>query len=157
MNSRITVRVATLSDIDLITDFNCAMAGETEGRALDRSTVSRGVRAVVENQRLGVYYVAASEGTVVGQMMITYEWSDWRCGLFWWIQSVYVAPAARGAGAYRALHQHVESLARSTPGVCGIRLYVEAENTAAQRVYEKLGMSRTSYQLYEADWPAKPA
>lgn len=157
LNSIIDVRRAALSDIDLITDFNRAMAVETEGRTLDHSTVSRGVRAVIEDPQLGVYYVAVQGGTVVGQMMITYEWSDWRCGLFWWIQSVYVAPQARGAGAYRALHRHVESLARAAAGVCGIRLYVEAENTGAQQVYERLGMTRTSYRLYEVDWPATTA
>lgn len=128
------------------------MARETERRELDEQTVRRGVRAVLEDPRLGVYYVARLRGKVAGQMMVTYEWSDWRNGLFWWIQSVYVAPAHRGSGVYRALHHHVESRARHAPGVCGLRLYVESENTVAQRVYEKLGMQPTSYRLYEIDW-----
>lgn len=129
------------------------MAEETERRSLDRETVRRGARGVLEDQRLGVYYVAECGGTVVGQLMMTYEWSDWRNGTFWWIQSVYVAPGARGGGIYRALHEYVETLARRTAGVCGLRLYVEAENTSAQRVYERMGMNCTSYRLYEIDWP----
>lgn len=154
-DSAITIGPAAPADLETIVVFNLAMARETEQRALHEQTVRRGVRAVLEDPRLGVYYVARIRGTVSGQMMITYEWSDWRNGLFWWIQSVYVTPAYRASGVYRALHRHVEALARRSPGVCGLRLYVESENTVAQQVYERLGMNRTSYRLYEMDWPSE--
>lgn len=151
-NDSLQIRRALADDVETIARFNQAMARETEGRSLDWETLRSGVRRLFESDALGVYYLARRGGTVVGQMLITYEWSDWRNGLFWWIQSVYVSPEARGAGVYRSLHSHVESLARSTLGVCGLRLYVEAENTGAQQVYERVGMHRTSYQFFEVDW-----
>jgi ribosomal protein S18 acetylase RimI-like enzyme len=84
--------------------------------------------------------------------MITYEWSDWRNGNFWWIQSVYVRPDARGRGVFRRLYQAVEEAARKSGESCGLRLYVEGENERAQRVYEGLGMKSTSYRFYEVDF-----
>jgi ribosomal protein S18 acetylase RimI-like enzyme len=85
-------------------------------------------------------------------MMITYEWSDWRNGLFWWIQSVYVEPRFRSQGVFKALYRHVEHLARTTPGVCGLRLYVENSNSQAQEIYQRLGLQRTAYQMFEVDF-----
>ena len=137
-------------------ESNIAMAQETEGLALDdaRRYVRPGVAAVLANDSLGFYLVAEIHGSPAGQLMVTYEWSDWRNGLFWWIQSVYVRPEYRRRGVYSLpLHRHVPpSQAQAAGGVCGIRLYVEQENTTAQRVYESLDMYRTRYQMYEIEF-----
>lgn len=150
----IAIRTARPEDADTIVNFNCAMARESEGRALPRATAVVGARRVLEDASLGQYFVAEAAGRIVGQLLITYEWSDWRNGLFWWIQSVYVESAQRGRGVYRRLHEHVERLARQTAGVCGLRLYVERSNAGAQAVYQRLGMQRTAYDLFETDWSA---
>jgi len=149
------VRPATPADAEIITANNAAMAAETERRALDPETLRAGVGRVLADPARGVYYLAERDGKVVGQLLITREWSDWRDAWFWWIQSVYVAPEARRQGVYRALYQHGYAAARGQPDVCGLRLYVEQDNTAAQRVYERLGMRRAVYRLYETDWPGR--
>ena len=150
--AKITVRKAVPADAETVAAFNMAMARQTEDRALDRATVFAGARRLLSDARLGVYYLAELSGRSVGQLLVTYEWSDWRNGLFWWIQSVYVAPDARRRGVYRALYRHVEKQARQTPDVCGLRLYVDRDNTAARRAYEQLGMRPTNYEFFEADW-----
>lgn len=154
--SDLNIRPATLADADTIAQFNQAMAVETEGRRLDDAVLADGVRTILRDDRHGVYWIAQRDGQPVGQMLITYEYSDWRNGLFWWIQSVYVPPAERGRGVYRALHAWVEWQARQATGVIGLRLYVEASNTSAQEVYRKMGMRETSYRLYETDWSGAP-
>lgn len=146
------IRRANPTDAEIVARFNAAMAEETEGRPLPLERVLSGVRRALADEAMGAYFIAELDGRAVGQMLITREWSDWRDGWFWWIQSVYVAPEARRTGVYRALHEYVEKAARSTPDVCGLRLYVDSENTSAQRVYERLGMTRTDYQLFEVDW-----
>ena len=128
------------------------MAQETEGLALDADVVRPGVAAVLADDALGFYLVAEVDGQAAGQLMVTYEWSDWRNGLFWWIQSVYVRLEFRRRGVYSALHRHVAQAAREAGGVCGIRLYVEQDNTIAQQVYESLEMHRTRYQMYEVEF-----
>ena len=143
------IRAATPADIETIASFNEAMATETEGKTLDPATIRAGVRGLFARQDLGFYIVAEDGGRIVGQLMITYEWSDWRDGVFWWIQSVYVRPEFRGKGVYRALHAHVRAMAKAAGGVCGFRLYVEKENAAAQATYRRLGMHETHYVLYE--------
>ena len=150
--TQITIRVATVGDLDLLAAGNIAAAQETEGRSLDGETARLGVRRVLEDPAKGVYYVAELDGRVVGQLLITCEWSDWRERMFWWIQSVYVVPDARRQGVYRALHTWIEQQARATPGVCGLRLYVEHNNTRAQQTYEHLGMSPAHYRMYETTW-----
>jgi len=150
--SDITVRIAAVADVDAVAANNAAIARETEGRRLDPDTLRTGVARVLSDPTRGVYYLAEIGGRVVGQLLITREWSDWRNGWFWWIQSVFVAPEARRAGIYRVLHEHVKAEASRQTDVCGLRLYVEGENTRAQRVYERLGMRRTTYQLYELEW-----
>ena len=145
------LRTATQADVGTIATNNAAMAAETEGRRLDPETLRAGAGRVLSDPSRGVYYLAEREGKVVGQLLITREWSDWRDGWFWWIQSVYVTPEARGHGVYRELYERVRREARRADGVCGIRLYVEQSNTGAQRVYERLGMSRTHYVMYEAE------
>lgn len=152
----VSIRRATPADADVIAGFNLAMAAETEGRRLDPDTVARGVRRVLADPAQGVYYVGERDGRVVGQLLVTFEFSDWRDGVFWWIQSVYVAPAARRQGVFRRLHAHVAGLARATPGVCGLRLYVDGENRRAQAAYERLGLRRTEYAVYETDWSPAP-
>ena len=144
------VRAARPADRDRIVEFQIAMALESEGRELDRALVRAGVEAVLCDPARGRYLVGEIDGLVAGSLLLTLEWSDWRNGWFWWIQSVYTAPEARGRGLYRALYQRVLDEARAAEDVCGLRLYVEKENIAAQRVYEKLGMQRSGYRFYEA-------
>jgi ribosomal protein S18 acetylase RimI-like enzyme len=143
------IRKARLSDTSVITDFNCHLALETESLTLNPPVVRRGVRALLADATRGTYFVAESAGAVVGQLLITREWSDWRNGDFWWIQSVYVSPAYRGAGVFSALFRHVEKLAGAKRRVCGLRLYVEQENLRAQGIYDRFGMSLTHYKIYE--------
>ena len=128
------------------------MAQETEGLELDEAVVRPGVAAVLADDSRGFYLIADIDGNIAGQLMVTYEWSDWRNGLFWWIQSVYVRPEFRRRGVYSALHHHVTKAAQLTGGVCGIRLYVEQDNIIAQQVYESLNMRRTRYQMYEVEF-----
>lgn len=146
------IRPAAPSDAAIIADFNCRLALETEGRQLDPALVAMGVSGLMAFPERGVYYVAEMDGRVIGQTLITYEWSDWRNGNFWWIQSVYVASDFRKQGIFRALYQHVKAAAEARSDVCGLRLYVEAENEHAQQAYERLGMKRTPYRLYELEF-----
>ena len=132
-----------------IARFQVEMAMESEGLALDSQRVRRGVEAVFADQTKGRYVVALDGGQVVGSLMITREWSDWNCGWYWWIQSVYVSPQYRGRGIYRAMYRYVLSQAQSE-GVAQVRLYVDRENTSAQAVYQRLGMAECHYLLYEA-------
>ncbi|HEX7373618.1 MAG TPA: GNAT family N-acetyltransferase [Steroidobacteraceae bacterium] len=145
-------RPAEARDLDFIADGNSAMAFETEHKRLDPPTVRRGVQAAFDDPGRGRYFVAEIDGQVVGQMMITYEWSDWRNGVFWWIQSVYVVPQARRKGVFRALYDHVERLARNSAGVCGLRLYVEHDNIRAQQTYLGCGMFNAGYLVMETDY-----
>lgn len=143
------LRMAIRSDVSSLVEFNQAMALETEGKTLDPETLAQGVTAVFEDAAKGFYVVAEDNGQIVGGLMVTTEWSDWRNAWFWWIQSVYIRPEARGKGIYRKLYEFVKQQAAESGGVCGFRLYVEKENEPAQAVYEKLGMEQTYYLLYE--------
>lgn len=144
-----TIRRATKADAETIARFNEAMAHETEDKPLDPDTVRAGVHALLDDPSRGFYLVAEQDGTVVGSLMITFEWSDWRNGTFWWVQSVYVRPAARRQGIYSALYADVKRRATASDTACGIRLYVERTNTAARQTYQALGMRATTYRLYE--------
>lgn len=149
--NQIRVRIAEPSDAPVIIEFNQQMAEETEGKRLETEILSAGVTAVFADRQRGFYVVAENNfKEVVGCLMITFEWSDWRNALFWWIQSVYVRADYRGKGVYRRLYERVKEMAANneTP-VCGFRLYVEKENEAAQNVYERLGMEQTVYKMYE--------
>jgi GNAT superfamily N-acetyltransferase len=148
----IRVRLATVEDAEFLVHGNAEMALETEHLSLDLDRLRDGVHAVFEQPSRGVYFVADLDGRRAGQMLITYEWSDWRNGVFWWIQSVYVEKAFRGQGVFKAIHKHVENMAKDTPGVCGLRLYVENSNIRAQGTYERVGMRRTVYQMFETDF-----
>jgi len=143
------IRAATLTDLPELAAWNTAMAWETEHKQLDPATLERGVAGVLEQPRRGFYLVAERDGVAVGCLLVTYEWSDWRGGDFWWIQSVYVVPAARRDGAFRALYVEVAQRAAAA-GAVGLRLYVETENRRAQAIYEGLGMQRCHYFMYEA-------
>ncbi|MGI9036365.1 MAG: GNAT family N-acetyltransferase [Pyrinomonadaceae bacterium] len=149
MNEEILTRVATMADTNSLVEFNQAMAFETERKYLDAQVLQSGVEAVLRDERKGFYAVAESEGKIVGGLMVTFEWSDWRDKWFWWIQSVYVLPEKRGRGVYRRLYEFVKHQAQMRRDVCGFRLYVERENAAAQGVYEKLGMAESHYLMFE--------
>ena len=142
-------REATPHDADVIVEFQIAMARETEDMELDPAVCALGVRAVFENPTHGRYFVAEDDGDVVASTLITYEWSDWRNGVVWWIQSVYVAPEARRRGVYAGLYEYLQKLAHDEANVRGIRLYVDHRNTAAQQVYQRLGMDGEHYRLFE--------
>jgi ribosomal protein S18 acetylase RimI-like enzyme len=150
--SPVVIRRATLADAPRLASHNRAMALETESKTLDPETVERGTRAVLEDASKGFYLVAERDGVTVGQLLVTYEWSDWRNGTFHWIQSVYVVPEARRTGVYRALYDHVLTSARADGGVAGIRLYAERRNVRAQATYEALGMQQAHYVMYEVDF-----
>jgi len=145
------VRLATKEDIAALVSFNQAMALETEGKSLETSVLTPGVAAVFDDSNKGFYVVAEVDDDVVGGLLITYEWSDWRNKWFWWLQSVYIVPEFRGRSIYRAMYSFVKELAAERGGVCGFRLYVEKENLHAQRVYEQLGMHETYYLAYEEE------
>ena len=147
----IKVRKADITDLDIIIANNIEMAQETENKTLDKSTISHGVEEVLHNANLGWYYLAEIDGHNAGQLMITREWSDWRNGYFWWIQTVFVHKTYREEGVYNSLHKHVVARAKKM-GVVGLRLYVESKNKSAQKVYERLGVKNSHYLFYEEDW-----
>jgi ribosomal protein S18 acetylase RimI-like enzyme len=143
------VRQAAPADAPVLIEFNCAMALETERKELLPEVIGAGVRALLANPAAGFYVVAEAEGRTVGALLVTKEWSDWRNGTFWWIQSVYVRPEFRRQGVYKTLYRHVQQLASNDSGVCGFRLYVERQNTRAQATYRSLGMKETHYRVFE--------
>ena len=153
MNDELLLRKAQLRDASAIAAFNSSMALETEGKVLLPEVVGEGVLRLLNDPSLGFYVVAEHGGRVVGCLMVTNEWSDWRNGLFWWIQSVYVQAGWRRKGVYRRLYDFIRELAQADPGICGFRLYVEKENAVAQTTYESLGMARTDYLIYEETKP----
>ncbi len=144
------IRQADPDDEEVVIDFNCRLAAETESKQLDRKTVQLGVRAILRNSRHGRYFVASIDDQIVGQMMHTFEWSDWRNGEIWWLQSVYVHPDFRRQGVFRQLIQHLQAEADASPEVVGLRLYVEEHNTSAQRTYAQLGLKPAGYVVMES-------
>lgn len=142
------IRPARPADAPFIVDANCRMALETEDLALDRATVELGVAAVLQDSTNGLYFLAEQDGRPVGQLMVTFEWSDWRNGNLWWLQSVYVVPEFRRRGVFTALYQHLRTLAEQS-GAAGVRLYVEENNTIAQQTYRRLGMDMSHYRVME--------
>ena len=143
------IRSASPDDISDIAQFNIAMAQETEERQLDPETIQSGVSGVIQSHAHGFYLIAERDQVAVGSLLITFEWSDWRNGTLWWIQSVYVKPEHRRTGVFKALYDAVIARARAAKSVRGIRLYVEQENLDAQSVYQKLSMQKTPYQMFE--------
>lgn len=150
---RLTIRDATRDDLDFLNGCAAAMALETEHKQLDPMRLARGVETLLREPSRGFYLIAEQAGTRVGTLMVTYEWSDWRGGDFWWIQSVYVVPSARRRGVYRALHDATRRRAHAA-GAVGLRLYVEQDNARAQATYATLGMHQSTYALFEDDFTA---
>ena len=148
MAEGIEIREASVADVAFIAGANAAMALETERKSLDRATLMSGVAAVFARPERGFYLIAQREGRPAGCLMVTREWSDWRNGEWWWLQSVYVVPEDRRTGVFRALYRAIEKRARSGQDVVGLRLYVELENSAAQATYAQLGMQRAQYGMY---------
>lgn len=163
MQATLRIRNAHANDRDLLAQWASAMAWETEHKRLDPATIEAGIEAAIADPAKARYFIAMSEvalagretiATAAGTLMLTREWSDWRNGDWWWIQSVYVPEAYRRQGVFAALYRHVEQLARDTAGVVGLRLYVERENANAQRTYEALGMRDAGYRIYESGFAA---
>ncbi|HDQ41083.1 MAG TPA: GNAT family N-acetyltransferase [Desulfonatronum sp.] len=149
MQEQLKIRQGILADVDTLVRFNLQMAKETEDIRLLPEVLAAGVESVLRNPALGFYLVAEIRGKIVGSLMVTTEWSDWRNGTFWWIQSVYVAPKSRRRGIFRALYNEVRERAKKSAKVCGCRLYVERDNAVAQATYASLGMTETKYKLLE--------
>ena len=143
------IRDATPDDLETIVDYNLRLAAESEGKQLDPSTLRKGVAALLAEPAHGRYFLACRDGRIIGQTMITYEWSDWRNGQIWWIQSVYVEPAARRMGVFKALFEHIRHLSETTPGIAGLRLYVEEKNFPAHQTYRSLGLADAGYFVLE--------
>jgi ribosomal protein S18 acetylase RimI-like enzyme len=144
-----TIRRATADDLEVVIDFNRRLAEESEGKTLDLALLRPGVAAGLADGHRSVYFLAEEGGQVLGQLAVTFEWSDWRNGWFWWIQSVYVRPEARRRGVFSALFAHVHQAAREDPEVIGLRLYVDTDNEAAQETYHRMGMGKTGYFVLE--------
>lgn len=146
------IREARSEDADVLVDFNIKMARETEQKTLDPKVIQKGIMKLFKEPDLGFYTVVEVDGEIAGALMITAEWSDWRNGLFWWIQSVYILPEFRRQGIFASLYKHIRNRARQDPAICGLRLYVEKENKRAQRTYLKVGMQETDYRVYEEEF-----
>ena len=155
-----TIRLARPEDLATIVSFSTAMALETEGRLLDQARLQEGTMTLLESPAHGFFMVAelvhCDRAQLAGQLMITYEWSDWRNAAFWWIQSVYVDPKWRRRGVFSRMHQTVMQEARGRTDVCGVRLYVDKDNPIAHATYERLGLNRSAYQIFESDFVLPP-
>jgi len=149
MEDGITVRMGEMKDADIVAEANIAMAWETERKRLDPAVIGRGVRALLNRPQYGFYVIACDGETIAGSLMVTFEWSDWRSGLIWWIQSLYVQPPYRRHGVFTKLYDFVKTQVSQRPDVCGIRLYVEQSNRVAMQAYAAVGMKETGYRIYE--------
>ena len=151
LNHWVNLRTADVHDIDNIAQFNSDMALETEGINLNKKDLRLGDAAVIADSNLGFYLISESEGIMIGQILITKEWSDWRNGSFWWIQSVFVETKYRRMGVYTEMYNMILEMAKKAHNVCGLRLYVDRDNVLAMQVYSHLGMVHSHYDLYEAE------
>ena len=145
----VLIRIGEEGDAAALTEFNTAMALETENKVLRFEVVSNGVQTLLKNPEYGFYVIAEKSGEIAGALMVTTEWSDWRDGEFWWVQSVYVRRDYRRQGIYRKLYEYIKAKAAKRGNVCGFRLYVKRDNAVAQQAYSKLGMSETFYKIFE--------
>jgi GNAT superfamily N-acetyltransferase len=148
----VVVRDATTDDIEFIADCNCRLAEETENKTLDRSILVSGLKRGMASPWLCRYFVAESGGRRVGTTMLTYELTDWRDGILWWLQSVYVLKDFRNLGVFRAVYHHVETLARASDDARGLRLYVLTDNARAISTYRAMGMSHSGFEVMEQEW-----
>ena len=153
INKEIVIRLAEIHDALVITQFNQALAFETEKKELIPKVVSKGVKKILQNSNLGFYVIAERDKEVIGSLMVTTEWSDWRNAMFWWIQSVYIKPNERRKGIYTKLYNFIKESANNNPSICGFRLYVEYENILDKNTYKALGMMETGYRIYEELMP----
>jgi len=152
------MRDATVDDLSTIVDYNCRLAKETEDKTLDTALITPGVAAMLADPGKGRYWIAAVDGEIAGQIGVTYEWSDWRNATLWWIQSVYVSKSHRRQGVYSAMYAHLKSLIAQDDSICGLRLYVEKENTRAQATYRSLGMGEPRYWvMQDVKWDGEQA
>lgn len=145
------IRKALNKDIDVIARYNYNLAYETENKILNMNILTKGVEAIIKDENKGIYHVCEINGEVVGQIMYTFEWSDWRNGTFLWVQSVYVDKEHRGKGVFKSLYNYIKSICDNDDNICGIRLYVEKENTIAKKTYKNIGMKECNYYIYEYD------
>jgi ribosomal protein S18 acetylase RimI-like enzyme len=145
------IRRAEIKDRETIVAFNKEMGFETESVELDSDVLARGVEELLNDTNKGFYILAEVNGKVVGQLMITYEWSDWRNANFWWIQSVYILPEYRQQGVYKSLYKYIYEIAAADKNVCGLRLYVDRKNERAKKAYENLGMVQSHYDMFEVE------
>jgi GNAT superfamily N-acetyltransferase len=145
----ISIRKSSLKDIDVLVDFQMRLAAETESITLDPQIVKQGLEELFEEPSRGLYYVAESDGAVVGCHLITYEWSEWRNGNVWWLQSVYVRKDFRGKGVFKSMYDNLLRMIDQDPKILGLRLYVDKTNVTAQKVYSSLGMNGEHYTVYE--------
>ena len=143
------IRKAKIEDLETVVKFNYNLAKETEDKELDLEILTKGVRAILNDSTKGQYYVYVIDNIVVGQIMYTYEWSDWRNGMFLWVQSVYVDSEYRRKGIFKELYNHVKKICDDDDGTTGVRLYVEKENFNAKATYKSLGMQECNYHIYE--------
>jgi GNAT superfamily N-acetyltransferase len=149
VSTELLIRIAEDKDVQTLAQFNVTLAWQTERKKLELPVVTKGVQTLLENPRHGFYTVAETAGEVVGCVMVTYEWSDWRCGLIWWIQSVYVKPEFRRQKVFSRLFAFLKEKASQESSVCGFRVYVEEGNHTAQSTYSRVGMDQTTYKVYE--------
>jgi len=149
MTAQAQIRRAKQEDLSVLVEFQLNMALETENLKLDKEVLTKGMQAVLNDDTKGQYFIAEVEGVVAGSLMITYEWSDWRNGMIWWIQSVYVSPQFRGQKVYSALYNYIKETVKADPNLRGIRLYVDKTNLKAQQVYTTLGMNGEHYATFE--------
>ncbi len=143
------IRRAKLEDKEIIVKYNYNLAYETEDKELDIKVLEKGVESLLQDSNKGIYHLCEIDGKVVGQIMYTYEWSDWRAGTFIWVQSVYVDKEYRGKGVFKKLYTYIKDMCDRDNNICGIRLYVEKENYTAQKTYESLEMEQCNYYMYE--------
>ncbi len=149
--NEIKIRLGYKKDAETIANFNILMAMETEHKKLPKNIITAGVKKILSNSQYGFYLIAEKNNQIAGSLMVTKEWSDWRNGEFWWIQSVFIKTEFRRQGIYKKLYAFVKSKAQKNPDVCGFRLYVEEENSIAMQTYESCGMIKTHYKMYEEE------
>lgn len=152
MTNKTTIRLGQLKDCKTLSRFNITMAEETENKKLNPDTVYKGVENLINQPEKGFYVIVETSKKVIGSLMITAEWSDWRNGLFWWIQSVYILPEFRRTGIFTGLYQFVKDKAQKKNNVHGIRLYVDKDNKTARKTYNAMNMEKTDYRIYEEEF-----
>lgn len=145
----INIRPSKSEDISILADFQRCLADETENIYLDNEVVSAGLKALFADPAKGIYYVAEAEGKIIGCFLITYEWSDWRNGMVWWLQSVYIFPTHRRQGIFKKMYDHIIQMIHHDKNIIGLRLYVDKKNTHAQKVYQAMGMNGDHYTVFE--------